>query len=168
MYHLLNKPRNISKRMQKKMIEFNKAQRAAKIPEVVTGDVVKVFRKIVEGGKERIQMFQGIVIAVKGRQSSSPTMTVRKVSNGVGVELVLPLHSPMIDKIEVVKRAKVRSSKLYYIREKTAKSLKLKYKDIAEFAKVEEAPVKEEVAVEEAPVEAAPEEVKQEKTEETK
>ena len=154
--------------MLKKMIEFNKAQRASKVPEVKTGDVVKVFRKIVEGGKERIQMFQGIVIAVKGKQSSSPTMTVRKVSNGVGVELVLPLHSPMIDKIEVVKKAKVKSSKLYYIREKTAKSLKLKYKDMAEFAKVEEAPVKEESLVEEIPVETTVEETKEEKIEEAK
>jgi large subunit ribosomal protein L19 len=151
--------------MLKKMVEFNKTQRASKLPDVKTGDVVKVFRKIVEGGKERIQMFQGIIIAMKGKQSSSPTMTVRKVSNGVGVELVLPLHSPMIDKIEIVKRAKVRSSKLYYIREKTAKSLKLKYKDMAEFAKVEEVPVKEDV-VEAAPVEEVA--VETEKTEETK
>lgn len=132
--------------MQKKMVEFNMTQRTSQVPDLQTGDVVKVYRKIVEGGKERIQMFQGMIIATRGGQSSSPTITVRKVSNGVGVELVLPVHSPMIEKIELVKKAKTRRSKLYYIREKTAKSLKLKYKDIAEFAAVEEAPVVEEVA----------------------
>ena len=129
------------------MVEFNMTQRTSQVPDLQTGDVVKVYRKIVEGGKERIQMFQGMIIATRGGQSSSPTITVRKVSNGVGVELVLPVHSPMIEKIELVKKAKTRRSKLYYIREKTAKSLKLKYKDIAEFAAVEEAPVVEEVAV---------------------
>ena len=154
----------IKKHMQKKMIEFNKTQRNSQAPDLQTGDVVKVFRKIVEGGKERVQMFQGMVIATRGGQSSSQTVTVRKVSNGVGVELVLPLHSPMIDRIEVVKRAKTRRSKLYYIREKTAKSLKLKYKDIAEFAAVEEAPVVEEKAEE---VAAEPV-VKEEKSEENK
>ncbi|HAV11171.1 MAG TPA: 50S ribosomal protein L19 [Candidatus Moranbacteria bacterium] len=128
------------------MVEFNMTQRTSQVPDLQTGDVVKVYRKIVEGGKERIQMFQGMIIATRGGQSSSPTITVRKVSNGVGVELVLPVHSPMIEKIELVKKAKTRRSKLYYIREKTAKSLKLKYKDIAEFAAVEEAPVVEEVA----------------------
>jgi len=153
--------------MQKKMIEFNMTQRTSNVPKFQTGDVVKVYRKIVEGGKERVQLFQGMIIATRGGQSSSPTITVRKVSNGVGVELVLPVHSPMIEKIEVVKKAKTRSSKLYYIREKTAKSLKLKYKDITEFAAVEKIPVQEEVATEEAPVEVV-EEVKEEKKEEAK
>lgn len=150
--------------MLKKMIEFNQAQRAGQVPGLMTGDVVKVFRKIVEGGKERIQVFQGMVIAVKGKQSSSPTITVRKVSNGVGVELVLPMFSPMIEKIEILKKAKVSKSKLYYIRDKSAKSLKLKYKDMAEFAKAEEAPV----AKEEVVAESAAAEVEGEKVEEAK
>ncbi|EKE15604.1 MAG: hypothetical protein ACD_11C00118G0004 [uncultured bacterium] len=156
------------------MIEFNKSQRTSQVPQLRTGDVVKIFRKIVEGGKERIQMFQGMVIAMKGGQSSSQTITVRKVSNGVGVEIVLPLHSPMIDKIEVIKRALTKKSKLYYIKDKTAKSLKLKYKDISEFAAAEEAPVAEESVVsdvekvEEAPVEAEKVETKEEETEEVK
>jgi len=119
-------------------------QRTSQVPDFQTGDVVKVYRKIVEGGKERIQIFQGMIIAIRGGQSSSQTITVRKVSSGVGVELVLPVHSPMIDKIEVIKRAKTRRSKLYYIREKTVKSLKLKYKDIAEFVVAEKASTKEE------------------------
>ena len=143
------------------------------MPELRGGDVVKVFRKIVEGGKERIQMFEGIIIAIKGGQSSSQTITVRKVSNGVGVELVLPLHSPIIDRIEVVKRAKVRRSKLYFMRDRSLKSLKLKYKALAEFIKPETKKV-EEVAVPEvvekkaeAVVEEAKEvkEVKEEKSE---
>lgn len=108
------------------------------MPDLKAGDIVKVHRKIKEGGKERIQIFEGIIIAIKGKQSSSPTITVRKVSNGVGVELVLPIYSPSIDKIEQVKRAKIRRSKLYYIRDKSSKALRLKYKDIADFAKVDD------------------------------
>jgi len=129
------------------MIEFNQTQRNANVPELQSGDVVKVFRKIVEGEKERVQMFQGMIIAIKGKQSSSQTITVRKVSNGVGVEIVVPVHSPMIDKIELVKRAKTRRSKLYYIREKTVKSLKLKYKDMSEAALAKEAGAVPEVAI---------------------
>ena len=159
--------------MHKAMTQFNSAQRTKEMPELRGGDVVKVFRKIVEGGKERIQMFEGIIIAIKGGQSSSQTITVRKVSNGVGVELVLPLHSPIIDRIEVVKRAKVRRSKLYFMRDRSLKSLKLKYKALAEFIKPETKKV-EEVAVPEvvekkaeAVVEEAKEvkEVKEEKSE---
>ena len=125
--------------MNNKVIKFNLMQRKAKkMPDLKAGDIVKVHRKIKEGGKERIQIFEGIIIAIKGKQSSSPTITVRKVSNGVGVELVLPIYSPSIDKIEQVKRAKVRRSKLYYIRDKSSKALRLKYKDIADFAKADD------------------------------
>lgn len=111
------------------------------------GDVVKVSMKIKEGGKERIQIFEGLVIAVKGRQSSSPTLTVRKVSHGVGVEMIIPVLSPNISKITLVKRAKVRRSKLYYVRDLTAKQSRMKYKDIAEFIKDEtsDVPAAEEV-----------------------
>lgn len=127
------------KEMNKKLLDFNKNQKTSEMPVFRAGDVVKVFRKIIEGGKERIQVFEGMIIAVKGKQSSSTTITVRKVSNGVGVELVLPIQSPIIEKIEVVKRAKVRRSKLYFVRERSAKSLKMKYKALAEFAKADEA-----------------------------
>lgn len=132
--------------MHKKMIEFNLKQRTSAVPELKTGDVVKIHRRIVEGEKETIQVFEGLVIAVKGKQSASPMITVRKVSHGVGAELVLPLFSPMIKKIELVKRARVRRAKLYYIREKSAKALKMKYKEIASLITKEEetpAPVAE-------------------------
>ncbi|TAK96525.1 50S ribosomal protein L19 [Patescibacteria group bacterium] len=124
--------------MHKKIIEFNKALRTKEMPEIKSGDVVKVRRRFVDGGKETTQLFEGIVIAVKGRQSSSPTITVRKVSHGVGVELVLPIFSPLVKSVEVVKRAKVRRSKLYYIREKSAKSLKMKYKELSSLIAKEE------------------------------
>lgn len=113
--------------MNKAMIDFNRTQRASDAPALKSGDVVKVYRKIIEGGKERTQVFEGMVIAMRGGQSSSPTITVRKVSNGIGVELVLPIHSPIIEKIEVIKSAKVRRSKLYFVRERSLKSLKMKY-----------------------------------------
>ena len=144
--------------MNKTLTEFNLNQRKVKnYPEFKTGDIVKVHRRIKEGEKERVQIFEGIIIAKKGGQSSSPTITVRKVSNGVGVELVLPVYSPSIDTIEVVKKAKVKRAKLYYIRDKSAKSLRLKYKDIAKFGAVEE---EKEVALE--VVEVAGEEAEKE------
>lgn len=123
--------------MHKKLIEFNLSQRNKKIPELRAGDVVKIHRKVKEGKKERVQVFEGIIVAINGRQSSSPMITVRKVSYGVGVELILPIYSPVIEKIELVKRAKVRKAKLYYIREKSAKSLRLKYKGLSDFVKAE-------------------------------
>lgn len=148
--------------MNKTLVEFNLNQRKSKnYPEFKTGDIVKVHRRIKEGEKERVQIFEGIIIAKKGGQSSSPMITVRKVSSGVGVELVLPVYSSSIDKIEVVKKAKVKRSKLYYIRDKSAKSLRLKYKDIAKFGASEE-PVKEEIVETKEEV-AENEEVKEEK-----
>jgi large subunit ribosomal protein L19 len=146
--------------MQKKVIEFNKEQRSKKFPDFQAGDVVKVSRKIKEGDKERIQIFEGLIIAVKGKQSSSPMITVRKVSNGVGVELILPVFSPAIDKIELVKRAKVRRAKLYYLRGLTAKKSRMKYKDVAEFIPEEEVAAPKVAETEIAP-EAKTEEVKE-------
>lgn len=124
--------------MQKKIVEFNQAQRTRQLPSFKAGDVVRVHRKIKEGDKERIQIFEGIIIAVKGKQSSSPMITVRKVSQGVGVELILPIFSPNIEKIEVVKAAKVRRAKLYYLRGLTAKKSRMKYSDVAEFIPIME------------------------------
>ncbi len=140
--------------MQKKVIEFNNALRAKEMPEFNAGDVVKVHRKIKEGDKERVQIFEGLIIAVKGGQSSSPTITVRKVSSGVGVELIVPIFSPNIEKIEMVKKAKVRRAKLYYLRGLTAKKSRMKYKNVpvivpGEKTVVEEAVVEEAVVVEE-------------------
>jgi large subunit ribosomal protein L19 len=136
--------------MDKKIIEFNKNQRAKKMLDFQAGDVVKVYRKIKEGDKERIQIFEGLVIAVKGGQSASPMITVRKVSQGVGVELILPVFSPNIEKIELVKRAKVRRAKLYYLRGLTAKKSRMKYSEVAEFIP-EEAPAETKTAEEVAP-----------------
>lgn len=85
------------------------------------GDTVRVWQKIEEKGKFRLQAFEGLVLAVKHGNEAGGTFTVRRVASGVGVEKVFPLYSPMIDKIEIVKRATVRRAKLYYIREKVAR-----------------------------------------------
>lgn len=130
--------------MNNKILEFNKAQKTKTMPELQSGDVVKIFRKIKEGEKERVQIFEGIIIAIKGNQSSSPMITVRKVSDGVGVELILPLFSPNIEKIEIVKRAKVRRGKLYYLRNLTVKKSRMKYKELSEFIVKENSAVTEE------------------------
>jgi len=92
------------------------------------GDTVKVHQKIIEGTKQRIQIFEGTVIAKRGEDNPSATFTVRKVSMGVGVERVFPVYSPNIDKLEVVKRNKVRRAKLYYLRTSTGKKYRLKEK----------------------------------------
>ncbi len=88
------------------------------------GDTVRVHQKIQDKGKTRIQIFEGIVLARKHGNESGATFTVRKVASGVGVEKIFPLYSPLIDKLEIVKRAKVRRSKLYYIREKVAREVR--------------------------------------------
>jgi large subunit ribosomal protein L19 len=98
------------------------------IPSFGIGDTVKVYQKIVEGDKERIQVFEGTVIGRKGG-GSRETFTVRKVSYGVGVERIFPLHSPMIEKIEIVKKGDVRRAKLYYLREKKGKAARIKEKE---------------------------------------
>ncbi len=116
--------------MDAKLIQFNLSQRNKEMPNLRAGDWVKVYRKVQEEKKERIQIFEGMIIAIKGKQSTSPMITVRKVSNGIGVEIIVPIYSPMIEKIELVKRAKVRRAKLYYIRQKTAKSLRFKFTDM--------------------------------------
>lgn len=88
------------------------------------GDTVRVWQKIKEKDKTRLQVFEGLVLAHKHGNEPGATFTVRKVASGVGVEKVFPLYSPMIDKIEIVKRAKVRRAKLYYIREKAVKEIR--------------------------------------------
>ena len=89
------------------------------------GDTVKVYGKIKEGNRERIQIFEGTVLKVQGG-SSRETFTVRKVSNGVGVEKTWPVHSPNVEKIEVVRRGKVRRAKLFYLRDRVGKKAKVK------------------------------------------
>ncbi len=105
------------------MIE--KEQMRLDIPEFKAGDTIKVHVKIKEGDKERIQVFQGVVIRKrKGRTNS--TFTVRKVSYGIGVERIFPLHSPSIDKIEVVTRGRVRRSRIYYLRQLKGKAARIR------------------------------------------
>lgn len=95
------------------------------LPEFRPGDTVKVHYKIKEGGKERIQMFQGIVIQKRG-SGISKSFTVRKISNGVGVERIFPLNSPNIDKLEIVRFGQVRRSKLFYLRHAKGKAGRIK------------------------------------------
>ena len=97
------------------------------IPEFKAGDTVKVDVKVVEGGKERIQVFEGIVLQRKGG-GVRETFTVRKISHGIGVERIFPLHSPNIAKIEVVKRGDVNRSKLFYLRERRGKAARVREK----------------------------------------
>ena len=93
--------------------------------DIRAGDTVRVWQKIKEGdGKTRLQAFEGLVLSMKPGKEAGATFTVRKVMDGVGVEKIFPLYSPMIDKVELLRRAKVRRAKLYYIREKAAKEIR--------------------------------------------
>ena len=95
-----------------------------KAPDFRSGDTVRVHVRVVEGDKERIQVFQGVVIARRGG-GTRETFTVRKMSGGVGVERIFPLHSPNVDKLEVIRRGKVRRAKLYYLRELRGKAARI-------------------------------------------
>ena len=101
------------------------AQLKAEVPQFNVGDTVRVFAKVKEGNRERIQVFEGTVIK-RQNGSSRETFTVRKSSNGVGVEKTWPLHSPIVEKIEVVRRGKVRRAKLFYLRDRVGKRAKVK------------------------------------------
>jgi len=105
--------------------QIEKEQIRMDLPEFRSGDTVKVHVRIVEGERERIQVFEGLVIAIN-RKGARSSFTVRKVSYGVGVERVFPLNSPMIDKIELVNRGHVRRAKLYYIRKLRGKAARIK------------------------------------------
>jgi large subunit ribosomal protein L19 len=104
---------------------LEKEQMRTDIPGFKPGDTVKVYVKIVEGQKERIQVFQGSVIRKRAGQNRA-TFTVRKISSGIGVERTFPLHSPIIDKIEIVMRGRVRRSRLYYLRDLKGKKARIK------------------------------------------
>ena len=97
---------------------------ARKTLDMRSGDTIRVWQKIQEGDKTRLQAFEGIVLALKHGKENGGTFTVRKVVDGVAVERIFPIYSPAIDKIEVLKRAQIRRAKLYYIREKAAKDIK--------------------------------------------
>ena len=101
------------------------AQLKAEVPDIRVGDTVKVYGKIQEGNRERIQVFEGTVLKKQGG-SNRETFTVRKISNGVGVEKTWPLHSPNVEKVEVVRQGKVRRAKLFYLRDRVGKKAKVK------------------------------------------
>ena len=103
----------------------NDSQMRSDLPAFRPGDTVKVHVKIKEGDKYRIQIFEGVVVAMKRNRISS-TFTVRKVSFGYGVERIFPMHSPIIEKLDIVKSGKVRRARLYYLRERRGKSARLK------------------------------------------
>lgn len=126
-----------------KIIEdFAKKHLKKNIPQIKVGDVIKVHQIIHEGAKERIQVFEGIIIARHGGESLDATFTVRRVSMGVGIERIFPLHSPNIVKIEKSKSVQVRRAKLYYLRNLVGKKAK-KHAEIREFAVWEEDKAKE-------------------------
>ncbi|MCG8456411.1 MAG: 50S ribosomal protein L19 [Holophagales bacterium] len=106
------------------LLKVERAYLKEDLPEFRPGDTVKVHVRVIEGKKERIQVFQGVVIARRGG-GTRESFTVRKISGGIGVERVFPLHSPVIDKIEVVRRGKVRRAKLYYLRELRGKAARI-------------------------------------------
>lgn len=111
------------------MINLQEIQQLAvkkKVPELKAGYTVKIHQKIKEGEKERVQIFEGLIIKINSGYGADKTFTVRKIVEGIGVEKIFPLHSPNIVKIEVKKKSKVRRAKLYYMRERSGKSARLK------------------------------------------
>ncbi|HSU80268.1 MAG TPA: 50S ribosomal protein L19 [Candidatus Angelobacter sp.] len=111
--------------MQNIINEITKDQLRTDLPEFRPGDTVRVHVKVVEGQRERIQLFEGVVIMRRGG-GISETFTVRKISYGVGVERAFPVHSPKIEKLEVIRRGKVRRAKLYYLRNLRGKAARIK------------------------------------------
>jgi len=134
--------------MSKILDQFNKLQ-LKDLPDIKAGDTIKVHQKIKEGDKERVQVFEGVVIARKHGKGISSTITVRRIVDGVGVERVFPVHSPSVAKFEVLRSGKTRRAKLYYLRTAKGKKARLKNKEFVT-AIAEETP---EETVAEAPAE---------------
>lgn len=136
--------------MQTLIAKVEAGSRRKQLPDFRPGDIVRVHQRIREGGKERIQVFEGLVIAKKHGVSLSGTFTVRRIASGVGVERVFSLHSPAIAKIERVRSAEVRRAKLYYLRGRIGKKARLKTVDAyASWEDLEEEPAEEPSAAEE-------------------
>lgn len=113
--------------MQHPLLESLAPKPHAGIPQLRIGDTVRVHARIVEGNRERIQVFQGVVIRIKGQQASGANFTVRRIaSHGVGVERTFLLHSPRVEKVEVVRSGKVRQARLYYLRDLQGKKARLR------------------------------------------
>ena len=121
--------------MRGKAIDLIEKRYIRDVPVVQPGDTVRVHTRIIEGDKERVQVFEGVVLRTNGG-SNRATFTVRKVSYGIGVERVFPLHSPRLDKIEIVRSGRVRRARLYYLRERTGKSARLKAVPVGERRRV--------------------------------
>ena len=113
----------------RKLNQIQKESMRLDLPDFGPGDTVKVHVKIKEGEKERVQVFQGVVIS-KRKGTVNATFTVRKVSYGVGVERIFPLHSPVINKIEVITRGRVRRAKIYYLRKLRGRAARIKEKRV--------------------------------------
>lgn len=111
--------------MNKLIQDITKEQLRSDVPDFRSGDTVRVHAKVVEGSRERIQLFEGVVIKRHGAGISA-TYTVRKMSNGVGVERTFPLNTPRVEQIEVIRHGRVRRSKLYYLRARTGKAARIK------------------------------------------
>jgi len=133
--------------------------------DIRSGDTVRVHQKIQEKGKTRIQMFEGLVLAVKHGKETGGTFTVRKMASGVGVEKIFPLYSPIIDKIEIVKRSKVRRAKLYYIRDKVAREIRRKMRNMRLMSLTTEITKEEKKEADTETVENKEEEIKTEEVE---
>jgi len=119
--------------MTTKLDTFNETQLKKDVPDIRPGDVVRVSLRLSEKtkrGGEKIQVFEGLVIAKKHGKGMNATFTVRKISDGIGVERIFPLHMPAIVKLEIVKRSKVRRAKLYYMRERAGKKARIKTKEL--------------------------------------
>lgn len=129
---------------------INQAQKKQAVVDVRSGDTVRVHQKIKEGNKERIQVFEGVVIRTDNKQSHTSRITVRKIASGVGVEKSFLLHSPLVEKVEVVRRAKVRRNFLSYLRNRSGKSARLAAKNFDRLAVNDVTVTEPEVAAEEA------------------
>lgn len=113
--------------MEKQIEKFIEQQKRQDLPVIKSGDTVRVYQKYKDkDGKDKIQMFEGLVLSRKHGNEIGAAITVRKIASGVGVEKIFPIHSPVIDKIEVVKSGKVRRAKIYYIREARGRKARLK------------------------------------------
>ena len=142
--------------MNTKIIDAVHSDQLKNRPEIKIGDTVKMHLRITDGDKSRIQIFEGIVISLKGHGLDA-MITVRKIASGVGVEKMIPLHSHTLDKVEVIKRGKVRRAKLYYMRDRVGKrAMKIKGTEQVHIVAEEDAPV-EEKAVEAVETDTKPE-----------
>ena len=130
--------------------KVNDEQRKAAVVDAKSGDTVRVHQKIKEGNKERIQVFEGVVIRTDNKKSHTSRITVRKIASGVGVEKSFLLHSPLVEKVEVVRRAKVRRNFLSYLRNRSGKSARLAAKNFDRLAVNDVTVTEPEVAAEEA------------------